>query len=70
MIGTEAAASLGCPVGTVRGRLSRARDMLRGRLERAGLGIRSVALVAELVGRRHGRAEIPQVLREATLAAA
>jgi RNA polymerase sigma factor (sigma-70 family) len=34
----EAAARLACPVGTVKGRLSRARERLRGRLLRRGLG--------------------------------
>ena len=34
----EAAQRLRCPVGTVRSRLARGRDLLRHRLERAGLG--------------------------------
>jgi RNA polymerase sigma factor (sigma-70 family) len=34
----EAARRVGCPVGTIRVRLSRARDQLRARLERRGLG--------------------------------
>lgn len=33
----QAAAALGCPVGTIRSRLSRAREMLRRRLERRGV---------------------------------
>ena len=32
----QVAGLLGCPVGTVKGRLSRARDLLRGRLSRRG----------------------------------
>jgi RNA polymerase sigma factor (sigma-70 family) len=43
----DAAVDLGCPVGTVRSRLSRARDTLRRRLERRGLtGAASTPLVA------------------------
>jgi RNA polymerase sigma factor (sigma-70 family) len=34
----QAASRIGCPVGTIRVRLSRARDKLRGRLERRGFG--------------------------------
>ena len=33
----EAAAQLSCPVGTIKGRLSRARQILRDRLSRRGL---------------------------------
>jgi RNA polymerase sigma-70 factor (ECF subfamily) len=33
----EAAAQLSCPVGTIKGRLSRARQTLRERLSRRGL---------------------------------
>ncbi len=39
----EAAEKLGCPVGTVRSRLSRGRALLRGQLERSGLGQSDVA---------------------------
>jgi RNA polymerase sigma factor (sigma-70 family) len=35
----EAAAQLRCPVGTIKGRLSRARQALRERLSRRGLGV-------------------------------
>src|SRR5262249_39045527 len=40
----QAALELGCPVGTVAGRLSRARDQLRGRLARCSVGLSSVYL--------------------------
>lgn len=42
----EAAKRLGCPIGTVRVRLSRARDRLRERLTRRGFGPDRVAILA------------------------
>ncbi len=42
----EAAARLGCPLGTVRSRIARARDLLRRRLERRGLGPAVIGLEA------------------------
>lgn len=42
----EAAARLGCPLGTVRSRIARARDLLRRRLERRGLGPAMIGLEA------------------------
>jgi RNA polymerase sigma factor (sigma-70 family) len=44
----EAARRIGCPVGTVRVRLSRARDRLRNRLTRRGFGPERVAAVGSL----------------------
>ena len=48
-LSTEAAAlRIGCPKGTVLSRLSRARERLRGRLDRRGLGLPAVGLAANL----------------------
>src|SRR5262245_15714169 len=38
----EAAARLGCPLGTLKGRLERGRELLRRRLERRGLALSTI----------------------------
>ena len=64
----EVAQRLGCPVGTVESRLSRAREQLRGRLVRRGLAPASAVLAAILAPSEASAAPAPLVL--ATLRAA
>ncbi|WP_165064561.1 sigma-70 family RNA polymerase sigma factor [Paludisphaera rhizosphaerae] len=61
----QAAEALGVPVGTIRSRLSRARDILRPRLIRRGL---APTAVAAWIGSPTASAAVPRGLMESTLA--
>ncbi len=65
----EAARILGCPAGTVFSRLSWARERLRGRLSRRGLGL-SGTLLAAVLGAHAATAAVPSLLMTSTTRAA
>jgi RNA polymerase sigma factor (sigma-70 family) len=65
----EAAARLRWPVGTVSGRLSRARDLLKDRLVRRGLAPTAGSMVA-LLANEGARAAVPEPLTTTTVRAA
>ncbi len=64
----QAAERLRCPVGTVRSRLSAAREKLRGRLVRRGVVVPTAAFAVALSAEA-AKASVPLALSESTLSA-
>jgi RNA polymerase sigma factor (sigma-70 family) len=65
----EAARTLRCPLGTLKERLSRAKELLHARLVRRGVAP-AVALAAHLLAEAAGTAAVAEPLARATVAAA
>ncbi len=65
----EVAGSLSCPVGTIKTRLSRAREMLRKRLTRRGLAVTTEAFSTALLAEAPA-ASLPPALIDSSLKAA
>jgi RNA polymerase sigma factor (sigma-70 family) len=64
----EAARLLGCPTGSLKARLGRAREILHDRLSRRGLALAPLLLL--LLGAREASAEVPERLVSETVVAA
>jgi RNA polymerase sigma factor (sigma-70 family) len=64
-----AARHLGCPVGTIKSRLTRGRERLRSRLLRRGLAP-SAGLIGAMLSAQAARAAVPKALADATVQAA
>jgi RNA polymerase sigma factor (sigma-70 family) len=66
----QAAAVLRCPVGTLRSRLVKGRELLRSRLVRRGVTVTAAALLVLLLAGRASAAPPPELVRRTTSAAA
>jgi RNA polymerase sigma factor (sigma-70 family) len=66
---SQAARELGWPIGTLKGRLVRGKQLLRQRLEKRGLTLGAVALVA-LLTEQVAQASVPGILMSTTTTAA